>query len=68
MCDQTGVKLIDDAKSAALISTILTGVGVAAVAGGVVLYLTAPKRESTAVTVAPVFDGEAVTIAVSGGF
>lgn len=68
VCDPKGVDLVDQAKKAALLSTIMTGVGVAAVAGGVVLYLTAPKRESTAVSVAPVFDGEAVTIAVSGGF
>jgi len=39
-----GLKLIDEANSKAKLSTIFVGVGLVAVAGGVVLYLTAPKK------------------------
>jgi hypothetical protein len=69
-CDQTGVDLVDDAKSAAMLSTILTGAGIAAVAGGVALYLLAPSGETAraALRVAPAVDGRSVGIAVSGGF
>lgn len=42
--DQAGLKLIDSARSKGLVSTVFVGVGLVAVAGGVVLYLTAPKR------------------------
>jgi hypothetical protein len=42
-CDPTGLSLTDDAKSQALVSTILVGVGVAAIAGGAALYLLAPR-------------------------
>lgn len=41
---QAGLKLIDEANSKAKLSTIFVGVGLVAVAGGVVLYLTAPKK------------------------
>jgi hypothetical protein len=40
---QAGLKLIDDANGKAKLSTIFVGLGLAAAAGGVVLYLTAPK-------------------------
>ncbi len=52
--DMAGLKLIDEANSKGKLSTIFVGVGLAAVAGGVVLYLTAPKKpeqRSVAVTV-----------------
>jgi len=46
-CDATGASLRHDAQSAGNVSTVLLGVGLAAVAGGAVLYLTAPKRAAT---------------------
>ncbi len=44
--DQNGVTLTDDAKTAATISNIAFGIGLAGVAGGIVLYLTAPSAPS----------------------
>lgn len=41
--DEQGVSLTDDAKSAATVSNIAFGAGLACLAGGVVLYLTAPS-------------------------
>jgi serine/threonine-protein kinase len=41
--DEEGVTLTDDAKSAATISNIAFGAGFACLAGGIVLYLTAPS-------------------------
>jgi hypothetical protein len=41
---QAGLDLIDQANSKGKLSTIFVGVGLAAIAGGVVLYLTAPKN------------------------
>jgi serine/threonine-protein kinase len=43
-CDGIGVGAREDAKSAALLSTVGFVLGGAALAGGVVLYLTVPKR------------------------
>jgi hypothetical protein len=45
-CDAVGVAARDDAKSAALISTIGFIAGGAALIGGTVLYFTAPKRDA----------------------
>lgn len=41
--DEKGVSLTDEAKDAALVSNIAFGAGLACVAGGIVLYLTAPS-------------------------
>lgn len=41
--DNAGLRLIDSANSKGKLSTIFVGVGLAAVAGGVVLWITAPK-------------------------
>lgn len=43
-----GKQLAQDSRSSALISTVLVGVGVAAVAAGVVLYVTAPRESERA--------------------
>lgn len=51
LCKQQGVDLRDDAYSQGTIATIVGGVGLAAIATGAVLYLTAPSgapRQSTA--------------------
>ena len=53
-CDPKGAQLIDDARSSALTSNILIGVGVAAIATGAILWFTAPKERPTAVTARPV--------------
>ena len=59
--------LKDSASSKATLSTVFVGVGVAAAAAGVVLFLTAPKPESsTQVSAHPTSDGAAITI--SGHF
>lgn len=43
-CDRFGTDHRNDAQSQATVATIVLGVGLAALAGGVVLYLLAPKR------------------------
>ncbi|HEY8038326.1 MAG TPA: tetratricopeptide repeat protein [Polyangiaceae bacterium] len=50
-CDATGVQLGQDAKSAATASTVAFAVGGVALAGGLVLYFTAPKRAAPAASV-----------------
>jgi hypothetical protein len=42
-CDPQGVKLVDDAKGQATVATLGVGLGVLGLAGGAVLWLTAPK-------------------------
>lgn len=44
--DQAGLSLTDEASDAATISNVAFGLGLAALAGGVVLYLTAPDASS----------------------
>jgi len=67
--DQAGVDLVKDAQSAATISTVAIGIGVAAVAGGVILFLTAPKDpEKQALRVTPVVGPGMFAVGVSGGF
>ncbi len=44
-CDPTGLSLTEDARSQALVSTVLVVLGAAAGAGGAVLYLIAPRAE-----------------------
>ena len=46
--DQEGMALTEEAKNAATAANIAFGVGLAALAGGVVLYLTAPSGQSAA--------------------
>lgn len=47
-CTQRGTELRDDAKSKALVATIATGAGAAALITAGVLWFTAPKQESPA--------------------
>jgi hypothetical protein len=62
-------KKIDKARSKATISTIGVGVGVAAIVGGVVLYLTAPSGESQAESAwLPVVGGDQLGFAYTGSF
>jgi serine/threonine-protein kinase len=46
--DAEGLTLTDDAKNAASAANIAFGIGLVALAGGVVLYLTAPSAGGTA--------------------
>lgn len=48
-CDAVGTSARNDAKSEATVATIVLGVGLAALVGGVVLYLTAPRAAPSAV-------------------
>jgi hypothetical protein len=57
---------IDKARSRGNLGTIIGGVGVAALAAGVVLYLTAPEQSGVAVT--PVVGDHDVGVAFSGRF
>lgn len=59
LCDSTGVSETSDAKSAATISTIAFIAGGVAIAGGVVLFATAPKPASkeASFVVAPTLGG-----------
>jgi hypothetical protein len=47
LCSPNGLQLRDDASSAATLSTIFVGVGIAAMAGGAILYFTAPHASPT---------------------
>jgi serine/threonine-protein kinase len=47
-CDQVGTTDRNDAKSQATVATIVLGAGLVALAGGIVLYLTAPKSAPAA--------------------
>jgi tetratricopeptide (TPR) repeat protein len=52
-CNATGVRLTHDARSTANVATVITLIGVAAIAGGAVLYFTAPKAPPTTEKVPP---------------
>ncbi|HEX8796058.1 MAG TPA: hypothetical protein VF765_34145 [Polyangiaceae bacterium] len=70
LCDATGVQLRSDSLSAALVSTIAFSVGLAAVAGGVVLWLTAPKAEqaSPSVGLSPLVTDRLGGLSLHGAF
>jgi hypothetical protein len=62
LCNKTGLPLNQAAQSSATASNIAFGLGAAALAGGVVLYLTSPRSPSPAVGIATTPDGR------GGGF
>jgi serine/threonine-protein kinase len=67
ICDQTGVQEHDDAASAATISTISMTAGLVLVAGGAVLWFTAPRAASkTAIRVVPAVGPSSGGLTVSG--
>lgn len=66
-CTQKGVDLIDQAKGQNTMGTVLLGVGGAMVAGGVVLFLTAPKGEKQASQSAGPQVAVVPTISFTGG-
>jgi len=62
-CDPTGLELGDSARSKAIVSTVLVGVGLAAAAAGTILYLTAPsERRRPAVAPVVTSDGAGLTL------
>jgi hypothetical protein len=63
----TGDALVDAARFRGNVSTIVTGVGVAAIGGGVILWLTAPSNErSSTVSITPTLTGNSVGVAIGG--
>lgn len=73
MCSDEGLRITGDARSQANTATVITVISLVAVAGGVVLYLTAPSGTSkesrtSALYVAPVVGGDAGGIVLGGGF
>ncbi len=65
LCDQTGIDLRVSAKSNALSSTIAFSVGAAALAGGVVIWLTAPKAH-TVVGLTPLVTDRVAGVTLGG--
>ena len=70
--NQTAISLNDDAQSAALKSNIFLGVGLASVAGAVVLWFLGAPAETDgparAVSFVPVFDSQQAGISFVRGF
>ncbi|MBA3499312.1 MAG: hypothetical protein H0T65_03005, partial [Deltaproteobacteria bacterium] len=73
MCSDEGLSITSDARSQANIATVVTIVSLAAIGGGIVLYLTAPKGEAresnkSALYVSPVVSGDMGGFVFGGGF
>lgn len=70
-CDATGLDITHDARHRANIATVVTIVGGAAVIGGVVLYLTAPKSahaEEHALRITPIVGADGAAVILGGSF
>lgn len=70
-CTPEGLDITHDARSRANKMTVVTLIGVAAVAGGVILYLTAPTasaREDRTVYLAPQITGDGAAAVLGGTF
>lgn len=72
-CDATGLKATHDARHQANIATVVFSVGLAAVGGGVALYLLAPKHhaekpDESALYLVPSFDANGGGLVLGGGF
>lgn len=72
-CDATGLRITHDARKTANIGTVITIVGAAAIAGGAVLYFTAPEATRSeapvqALYVAPTVDTTGGGFVVGGAF
>lgn len=66
--DRRGVTFTDEARDAATLSNITFGVGLAALVGGTVLYLTAPSGGRSAIHVAPRVGKNAGGLWLGGNF
>ena len=68
-CDPTGLALRQDGLSAATMSTVFFVVGAAAVAGGAVVYLTAPKGDTkTGLALSPAVSARDAGLVLRGRF
>jgi hypothetical protein len=67
LCDATGVGLLSDVETAGNVSTVAFVVGGAALAGGVVLFLTAPAKGQSKGGAAPRIEVTATGIGSGGG-
>ena len=68
-CDTKGLALGDQASTRATIATVLGGVGLAAVAVGAILYVTAPSApERRSAAIAPLVGSDQVGMVVEGRF
>jgi serine/threonine-protein kinase len=71
VCDPTGLQLMSDGKNAGNVSTVATAAGAVLAAGGVVLWITAPRpRSSTAASVraAPLVGQGFGGVTIAGGW
>ncbi len=71
MCDDAGLDATHAAKHTANIATVVTIIGSAAVIGGVVLYLTAPKgghADEHALRITPVVGTDGAAVILGGSF
>ena len=71
MCDASGLDSTHAAKHTANIATVVTIIGSAAVIGGVVIYLTAPKgghADEHALRITPVVDTDGAAVILGGSF
>jgi len=71
MCDTDGLRLTKDARSTANTMTVVTIIGAAAVAGGLVLFFTAPSAPASnehAMYLAPTADRTGAGIVFGGSF
>lgn len=72
MCNDEGLAITRDARSQANVATVITLASLAAAAGGVILYVTAPKgepvREQSALRITPMLGANGGGITLSGGF
>jgi hypothetical protein len=69
MCSDEGVQITNDARGRANIATVIGLVGVAAVAGGVYLYISAPKASGVEhAYLAPAVSGDGAGVVFGGGF
>lgn len=65
---EKGKDLIERSRTQATLSTVLVATGLAAVAAGVVVWVTAPRRERVETTVVPVVTDRDLGVAVMGRF
>lgn len=65
-CDDTGQGETESARRSATTATVLVSVGGAALIGGVVLYLTAPRARPTAIRIAPSVSTTGAGLSIAG--
>jgi hypothetical protein len=67
-CDDKGLGLNEDARSAGNLSTVFFVAGGALVAGGITLYFVGATREKAAVGITPFFSSRHASVTLHGGF